>query len=174
MLTKKQRVRKIFQGILSLFGVYSRYAVIDKKRVKRLVFVCSGNICRSALAEVYTREKGVSAASFGVDCPNGDPVNSDMSRVALDCGLCLQSHKTTNVKSFEFLAGDLLVAMEPKHISKIKSQIESPDRYNYALLGLFAEVKCPTIVDPYGKPDEFFKETAELICKAVDNLVENM
>ena len=39
--------------------------VPDPAKVRRLVFVCHGNICRSAYADVLARRAGMNVASFG-------------------------------------------------------------------------------------------------------------
>jgi protein-tyrosine phosphatase len=43
----------------------------DPARVRRLVFVCHGNICRSAYAHVLARRAGARVASFGLSTATG-------------------------------------------------------------------------------------------------------
>jgi protein-tyrosine phosphatase len=42
--------------ILQQFGYWNRYTDIPFDKVKRLIFICNGNICRSPLAEAVARE----------------------------------------------------------------------------------------------------------------------
>ena len=39
--------------------------------VRRLVFVCHGNICRSAFADVLAKQTGLNSASFGLSTSSG-------------------------------------------------------------------------------------------------------
>ena len=43
----------------------------DAAQVRRLVFVCQGNICRSAFADVAGRRAGLNTASFGLSTTTG-------------------------------------------------------------------------------------------------------
>ena len=169
-LTKRQRIKKYYELFLHLFGRYNSYSRFDATQVTRLVFVCAGNICRSAVAEFYVKSLGAEAASFGVNCPDGDPANSTMMRVAATKNLHLEPHLTTSMNKFTPQKGDLFVAMEKSHIDKIKTTMHPHPNNDMILLGLFADERRPTIIDPYGKPDDYFDKTTSIIFAAIDNL----
>ncbi len=52
--------------IESAFGRYGHARRVRWEDVQRLVFVCQGNIMRSAYGEAVARRAGLGAASFGV------------------------------------------------------------------------------------------------------------
>ena len=53
--------------ILFHLGYFNSLKKIDWTSVERLIFVCKGNICRSAYAEALARSAGVESLSFGLD-----------------------------------------------------------------------------------------------------------
>ena len=52
--------------LLFSLGFYRSYQKIDFNAVNRLVFICSGNICRSAFGEYMAKAKGLNAVSYGL------------------------------------------------------------------------------------------------------------
>ncbi len=165
-------MRAIKEGFLASIGRYDKYQSIVPENVQRTVFVCKGNICRSALAACHMEKRGRRAASFGLECNNGDPANLTMSKVVAKQGLLLSGHKTTSVESFNFEKNDLLLAMEPSQAAQLEKMIDKSHDCQIALLGMFIKPPMPTIVDPYGKQERFFEETASLIFQATDNLIK--
>ncbi len=158
------------QRLLMAVGKYSGYSKLSPNETRRTVFVCKGNICRSALAEYYLKQKGLTTASFGLHCNDGAPANATMIKVAGEQGISLRDHRTTSVESFEVTKGDLLVAMEPSQITHLKNIIGESDDIQFVLLGMFLTRRQPTIVDPYGREERLFEEVAALIFQGIDNL----
>jgi protein-tyrosine phosphatase len=99
--------------VLSILGKYHVYRKIDWDSVDRLVFVCKGNICRSAYAEVVAKSIGVESISCGIDTVTGKPANEMALKTSATRGFDLGKHKTTTVQSLTFEKTDLLLAMEP-------------------------------------------------------------
>src|SRR5690349_21297071 len=81
-------------------GLYRRYKQVDWSRVERLVFVCSGNICRSPYAAEYARSLGIPIASFGVDTRGNDTANDVASKVAAARGVDLSNHRSRSKDKF--------------------------------------------------------------------------
>ena len=48
---KQGLLRSLYHSLMDRTGQYTRLGIVDWGRVERLVFVCQGNICRSAYAE---------------------------------------------------------------------------------------------------------------------------
>ncbi|WP_256694312.1 low molecular weight protein-tyrosine-phosphatase [Actinomyces oris] len=107
----------------------------------RVVMVCTGNICRSAMAEVVLRDRlaaagipdsgpgGVTVASAGVsDEERGNPIDSRARRVLTEAGYgvgaddvsratasAIASHTAHRVTDTEITEADLLLAMTDSH-----------------------------------------------------------
>ena len=107
----------------------------------RVIMVCTGNICRSAMAEVVLRDRlaaagvpdsgpgGVTVTSAGVsDEERGNPIDSRARRVLTEAGYgvgaddvsratgsAIASHTAHRVTDAEITEADLLLAMTDSH-----------------------------------------------------------
>ena len=106
-------IRTYWHRLLYFLGRYRSYRKVDWQSIERLVFVCKGNICRSAYAEAVARSLGVDAISCGLDTVEDAPANKDAILTAKSLGFDLQEHKTTPIMYLVLRKTDLLVAMEP-------------------------------------------------------------
>lgn len=135
-----------------------------REPVGRLVFVCHGNICRSAYAEAVAHRLGVPAASFGLSTTTGKSANAQATAAAARRGVDLSMHVTTDVDDFIARPGDLLLAMEPRHMRKLAAdpRMAAVPR---DLLGRFAGF--PHLHDPYELSDAYFDTVFARIDRAV-------
>ncbi|SFM53524.1 protein-tyrosine phosphatase [Marinobacter zhejiangensis] len=158
-------VHYVRHSILSWLGVYRKFSRIHPGSFERLVFVCSGNICRSPLAEVYARSLGKQAASCGLNCGDGFPADPRAMAHASQFGLSLEDHRTVNVKDFEFRSSDLIVVMEPAHLTSFQEKVGG--NYRLVLAGSFCRRPSPYIHDPYNCCIEFFTHCENKVLEAV-------
>lgn len=149
---------------------YTQYEDIPKN-VTRYVFVCKGNICRSALAETIAKNSKVSTSSFGIDTTSGCPADKRAIQIAKKIGLDLSSHKTTAIEDFTPKPGDLYICMEPDHINGLKKAL--PSVKDIILLGLIGHSKNPYIHDPYSSNSTYFENCAKTISKRVANILNH-
>lgn len=147
-------VRTYWHRMYYLLGHYQHYQQIDWKSVQRLVFVCKGNVCRSAYAEAVARELKIESISCGIDTSIGAPANADAMRAAARKGFDLGNHKTTPIKSLTFRENDILIAMEPRQAQYLNQ--EFGDKNRCSLLGLWGQPVTPHIQDPFGASEEYF------------------
>jgi protein-tyrosine phosphatase len=116
--------------------------------VRRLVFVCHGNICRSAFADVVARKVGLNVTSFGLSTSADMPAHPPAVAAAAQLGYDMAAHRTTRVEDYAAQPGDLLLAMEVRHLQKIAHNAKIAD-VPRSLLGLWAIPKTPHLHDPY-------------------------
>jgi protein-tyrosine phosphatase len=116
--------------------------------VQRLVFVCHGNICRSAFAEGVARDLGLSTASFGLSTSTGKAAHGPAKEAAKALGHPIEEHSTTRVQDFVPLRGDYLLGMEHRHLRKLAA-IETLAHLPRGLLGRYACPPMPHLHDPY-------------------------
>ena len=158
---------------LWLLGGYRRYRRVRWSQVRRLVFVCRGNICRSAYAEYWAKARDLPAASAGIDTISDGGADAMASRVAKKRNISLEEHRTTPIERFVAEAGDLLIAMEPAHVDAVKRQRWTVP-YQITLLGLWIDSNGAVISDPYGSDEAFFENCFSLIEAGVSALEEQM
>lgn len=137
--------------------------------VRRVVFVCQGNICRSCFAEAYARKLGIAARSFGLATSTGAPAHPLAVETGHRLGVDLSEHRTTDVEDFEFAEGDLLLAMEIRQARQLLS-LDTGKAVQVSLLGLWSQPSRPHIHDPHKLSAEYFETCLGFIKSAVEGL----
>ena len=123
------------------------------ERVDRLVFVCKGNICRSAYAEAFALKLGLRAISFGLEAGGGGaPANEHVIGLAKQQNLDLSDHRTTGPHAVFINREDLICCMEVGQARQCRSLFPES---SVALIGLL--IGIPNIVDPHGRSDYVFE-----------------
>ncbi len=158
-----------YQLLLKL-GFYNKYKNIDFSCAKRLVFVCSGNICRSPLAEVVARQKGVDAVSFGLHCHGGAPADKRAILFAEQHGFNLADHKARNIVEYKPVPGDLMVGMEPKHAHELEL-LKNVESEGISLIAIINKSPQAYLHDPYNANECFFSKCEMDVIRSVESLI---
>ena len=143
----------------------------DPAQVRRLVFVCHGNICRSAYADGLARRGGMNVASFGLSTSSGKEAWPLVAERALARGLDLAEHRTTRVEDFLPLPGDYLLGMETRHLRKLAVG-PLTNGLPRGLLGSYASPAFPHLHDPYKLDPAYMDVCLERIERAVEGLIK--
>ncbi len=155
-----------------LLGGYRNYRRIDWKRAERLVFVCKGNICRSAYAEAVARSLGLESISCGIDTSDGAPANADAIRAAAEKGIDLTGHRTRPIQSLALRKNDLFIAMEPWQARYLERQFGQG--HKCTLLGVWGKSVRPHIHDPYGATEAYFNHCFGYIETSVHEITKKV
>jgi len=141
----------------------------DARAIRRLVFVCHGNICRSAFADVLARKHGLNSTSFGLSTANGKPAHPPVAAAAAAIGHDLAAHRSLRVQDYTPAEGDLLLAMETRQLRKLAADplLAAMPR---TLLGLYTRPKTPHLHDPYQLGDAYTRVCLERIATAIPAL----
>ena len=146
-----------------------------------VVFVCSGNICRSPVAEkVFAREveraglaDRVEVSSAGTGSWHvGGPADDRAAALLVAHGYP-DTHVARQVDD-ELLGADLLVALDTGHLRALHRVVRSPERVR--LLRSFDPAAPPgaDVPDPYyGGPDGF-TEVLMMVRAAMPGLLEHV
>jgi protein-tyrosine-phosphatase len=87
----------------------------------RVLFVCTGNTCRSPFAAAVARREGLDAESAGLSAFEDSQAPSDAVAVAAEYGIDLAPHRARQVTPALLDEADLVVAMTGDHLSAIES-----------------------------------------------------
>ncbi|WP_347330102.1 hypothetical protein [Marinimicrobium locisalis] len=170
--SKRGLLRTAQHYALRVAGKYKAYQEVDFSLVHRIVFVCSGNICRSALAEVVAKNLGLKAESFGLHCRGGDPADPRAVAYADRIGLSLANHVTKNINEYQQRRGDLLVGMEPKHAYSLNKIAGTYPQIT--LIGLWLPNPKPYIHDPFNTNIDFFNQCEKIVADATQLLAKRV
>jgi protein-tyrosine phosphatase len=144
-----------------------------------VVFVCTGNICRSPIAEkVFVHEleqaglaKAVQVSSAGTgNWHVGSPADERAAAVLRAAGYDV-AHIARQVDA-EQLGADLIVALDRSHQRALRSLVPEPDRVR--LLRSF-DPDAPSgaeVPDPYYGDDDGFTTVLEMIRAAMPGMIE--
>jgi protein-tyrosine phosphatase len=146
-----------------------RFTDIRLANVRRLVFVCRGNIWRSCFADARARALGLDAASFGLATSGSAPVSPLAVEVAAAFGIDLAGHHSMSVTDFVFREGDLVLAMEVRHARTVLRLVKQP-QVQVSLLGLWARPPRPHIHDPDRLSAAYRHRCFSTIADSVTNL----
>jgi protein-tyrosine-phosphatase/peptidoglycan/xylan/chitin deacetylase (PgdA/CDA1 family) len=158
----REAVATLIGRIRLAAGEYRSLRRIDFARVRRLVFACKGNICRSPYAEAQARRLGIAAISVGTEAIVGAPADANAIRLSAERGLSLAAHRSRPLRSLELKDSDLVVAMEPEHVSMLRQYCDVAGA-QLTLLGIWGTPAILSIPDPYGRPDACFLKAFGLI-----------
>ena len=122
--------------------------------MKHILFVCSGNTCRSPLAEGIARSllvggDGLSVSSAGASAVEGLPASVHSAEVARQHGIDLSGHRSRLLSGPLVREADLIVAMGKGHIETVAAIAPSALGYT-CLLTEFSEDLDGDIDDPIG------------------------
>lgn len=165
---RKGFVRHHVARVLDALGANRAQRDIEWSRVRRLIFVCQGNICRSAYAEASARRLGLRAASFGLDAGEGAPANPTAIDRAARRGIDLTPHRARRASASLVGDGDLLVAMESGQVASLARLTPA----KATLLGLWATPPRPHLEDPYGLSPLYFETCFDVIDSAMAQIAK--
>ena len=161
--------RYISYKIYAYMGAFRRYRLVDWKRVRRLVFVCSGNICRSPYAAERARAIGLAADSCGTAAVDFAAADARAIGVAAQRGVFLQRHTSSKSLSLLFDEGDLALVFEPQHLHQMNAALRGSGA-QITLLGLWSNPTAPYVPDPFGRDESCFKLVFDIIDGALANV----
>ena len=140
---------------------------------ERLVFVCFGNICRSAYAAARCAEllPECAVASAGLHAAEGAPSPAAAIAAARERGLDLTAHRATPLRALRDTPGTVYFVMEPWQRRALRRR-QGAARRRIHLLGALATPPVAAIADPYGGPPERFAAAFALIDDATRRLAE--
>ena len=151
-------------------GRLAAFHLQHPERVQRVVFVCLGNICRSAYAQRVAERLGMPSASVGLATSTGMPSPASALRAAERCGETLSAHHATDFRDFDVQPGDLFLAMEVRHARELQCRLIARHDIQIALLGLWCQPPMPHLHDPYTLSDAYFDQCFTRLRQAVHGL----
>jgi protein-tyrosine phosphatase len=155
-----------------LAGRLDPFLRLDAQHTRRLVFVCLGNLNRSAFAAAVARRQGVDAVSFGLAAQSGAPAYALAQDVARELDVDLGSHLATDLMDYEYRQGDVLVAMEVRHARRLRN-VAVP-MAPVLLLGHWCRPRRLHLQDPHQLAPDYFRSCFTLIQSGTVQLVREL
>lgn len=147
-----------------------------------LLFICTGNVSRSFLAENLCRYEAqkagldsVSISSAGLFTYPGSGADSKMADFLLALGASFGSHSSKQMSDQDAEWADVILVMEKMHAERIE-ELWPYIMPKVLLLSCFLaeDQKADDIVDPFGRASYYYRSAQSQITLAVRNLVQQI
>ena len=148
----------------------------------KVLFVCSGNICRSPMAADYFRHRAAHSGlshvlvdSAGTLNIVGAPAAPESIAVMREIGVGLTAHRSKGVNATLLGTSDIVVVMSRGHLDQLAER-HAGEGGRRLLLRAFENGTSPDpnageVPDPIGRPLKEYRQLVPLITKCVDHLI---
>lgn len=137
-----------------------------------IVFICTGNTCRSPMAQGLFQkllaERGIDSItcdSAGLFAAEGEPAALNAVIAAEELGADLSQHRSKTLPPELLQTADLFVVMMPNHAGVLKSAGVPEERIRVLGGG---------IGDPYGGDIELYRASRDQIYNALQDLLRDL
>jgi protein-tyrosine-phosphatase len=142
---------------------------------RTIVFVCLGNIIRSAFAAGLLRARAggpdLQIRSAGLDAATDHLADPTAVHCARRFDVDLSAHRTRRVDRAAVEEADLLLAMEIDHVIELCRRFPQ-HRHKVYLFGCLTDREAHDVADPVYAPQEVFDATFDRIDRGIRRLVE--
>lgn len=145
----------------------------------KIMFICTGNICRSAMAEAMLKKmlkdkkiENVEVYSCGTYAQTGDVPTLDAIEVMEEYGIDLKAHRATNIKESNIEEMDIILCATLSHKGAVISLYPELSKKVFTMKE-YANFKDDyNISDPWGYGIAVYRKCAAEIEQCLEKIVK--
>lgn len=145
-----------------------------------IVFVCTGNTCRSPMAEVLAKylfeKQGIALAvnSRGISVYSPASASSLAIEAVKEYGLDLSKHTAKQITLEDLEQSDIILTMSNQHKTMLKFMFPDYKKNNIYTLHEYADNLNKDIADPFGGSIHDYQSCMNELYAAIEVLAEKM
>lgn len=149
----------------------------------KIMFVCTGNTCRSAMAEglakkeIVEKNLNIDVCSAGISAATGENASYNTIAVLKEYNVDMLFHKSTNILESKINDMDLILCMTNKHKQILISAYPNLKEKIYTLkefCGFNTDSTDTDISDPWGYDINTYRLCCAEISFCIDKLIEKL
>lgn len=149
--------------------------------IKKIMFICTGNTCRSVMAEGLLKklleqynEKRIEVYSAGLHASKGEYTTDEAVKVMKEkYDVNILQHQSINVKESNIKEMDLILCATHAQLTTLEYMYPELDHKIFTIkeYAYGPDVKDKDIKDPWGYPLEVYEKCAEEIYNALIEII---